>query len=153
VQQAALDNKEKCDAVGEKLYEQDVKQYNTPERPISVFTPKYAYNSILNTCLYEGGYRDGGNYIDPFTGKVLDSGIPPYVIWWVKDSLTNKELGRIQVGLDEIMCSQQTCTKNSEAEVNEFFKQADELMGVAPSAPSNRNPLGIIPATPITPTN
>ncbi len=119
-----LANKGKCTSVGEALYKQDLENA-ARDNVLStkmLDVHEYAYNSRLNTCLYKGGYTQAIPNDNAKFGHDL------IYTWWVKDSLANKDIIDISYNINEIDCSHQACTKDREAEVNDFFKQADNLM-------------------------
>lgn len=104
-EQNAFLMKQKCKKEGEQVYQKDIDS----SRVGSYFVPAYHYNTLLNTCLYAGGYLNGEGYFEKF----------------VKDSLTNQDIisymeidGEIIYGY---ICS--TCLPSND----EFEKQKAEL--------------------------
>ena len=63
--------RQECQKAGDKLYQADVKSLGQN----SLFVPEYAYNKLLNTCLYFGGHIE-----------------KDWINKWVKDSFTNEEI-------------------------------------------------------------
>jgi hypothetical protein len=119
-----LSNKQKCIAAGETLYKQDVQNAANDNAILTQMLDdhEYAYNSNLNTCLYKGGYTQ----IIPNSNAKFGHDL--IYTWWVKDSLTNKDILDISYNIDEIDCSIYKCTKNRDAEVDAFMQQANALM-------------------------
>jgi len=67
----SFEMQQKCQQVGEGLYEADVKASGKD----NLCNPEYAFNEDLNTCLYFGCY-------------IANNSIQK----WIKDSFSNKEL-------------------------------------------------------------
>ena len=96
--------KQKCQDSGTKLYEEDFKEMGRS----ALFTPEYAYNQKLNTCLYASGYIQSNSLQK-----------------WIKDVHSNKEIvlfmnvdGKILI--NDKICD--ICVSNEE-----FEKQKQEL--------------------------
>ncbi|MDO8486133.1 MAG: hypothetical protein Q7S77_00315 [Candidatus Staskawiczbacteria bacterium] len=63
--------KQKCQTIGQKIYEDDAKTLGRD----NMLIPEYVYSKDLNTCLYFGGHVEENSYKK-----------------WIKDSLANEEI-------------------------------------------------------------
>lgn len=99
-----LSMKQKCQSVGAKLYDEDVKEMGRN----NLFVPEYTYNEGLNTCLYAGGH-------------IVKNGIQR----WVKDSYSNKELFFFMKVNDEVLEGGLLCPNCVSNE--EFERRKQEL--------------------------
>jgi len=75
-QESLLSMKMKCQDIGNKLYEQDIKELKESLINITPLNPEFTYNKKVDTCLYSGGIISGDGTIEK----------------WVRDGLTNKNL-------------------------------------------------------------
>jgi hypothetical protein len=97
--------KQECQKAGDKLFQADVKSMGEN----TLFVPRYAYNKLLNTCLYSGGHIE-----------------KEWVNKWIKDSFTNKDIASYMSYQNKVI-QDSTCPEC--LSLDAFDKKEKELFG------------------------